>query len=214
MTNLESILKSRDINLLTKVHLVKAMVFPVAGYITVQMWELDHKGWTPKNWCFWIAVLGKTFESPLEGDQTSQSWRKSNLNIHWKDWCWSWSWSSNILSTWCKEPTHWKDPDAGKDWRQEEKGATEDEMVGWYYWPKGHEFEQLCKIVKDRETWCAAVHGVTKSWTWLSEWTTTRTKKGGGGTIGTLLLSNLRCHCIQVGKDIKHDKHFTIRNLV
>ena len=74
----------------------------------------------------------------LQGDQTSQSYRKSTLNIHWKDWCWS----SNTLTTWCKERTHWKDPDAGKDWRQEEKGITEDEMVGWHHWLNGQEFEQ------------------------------------------------------------------------
>ena len=58
-----------------------------------------------------------------------------------------------------------KDPDSGKDWRQEEKGMTEDETVGWHHWLNGHEFEQA------REAWCAAVHGVTKSLTWLSNWT-------------------------------------------
>ena len=68
------------------------------------------------------------------GDQTNQSWRKSILNIHWKDWCWSWS--SNSLATWCKVP------DAKKDWGQEEKGATEDDMVGWHHRLNGHEFEQ------------------------------------------------------------------------
>ena len=69
----------------------------------------------------------------LQGDPTSPSSRKSVLNIHWKDWCWSWN--SNTLATWCKELTHWKRSDAGKDWRQEEKGKTEDEMVGWHHWP-------------------------------------------------------------------------------
>ena len=54
----------------------------------------------------------------------------------------------------------WKDPDAGKDWRQEEKRTTEDEIVGWHHWLNGQEFEQM---VKNREAWCAAVHGVTKS---------------------------------------------------
>ena len=66
-----------------------------------------------------------------------------------------------------------KGPDDGKDWRQEEKGMTEDEMAGWHHWLNGHEFEKLQDIVKDREAWCAAVHGVTKSQTWLSDWTTT-----------------------------------------
>ena len=55
---------------------------------------------------------------------------------------WCWNWNSSILATWCEELTHWRDPDAGKDWRQEEKGMTEDEMVGWHHWLSGHEFEQ------------------------------------------------------------------------
>ena len=84
---------------------------------------------------------GEDFWEPhrLQGDQTSQSYRKSTINIHWKDWCWSWS--SNTLATWCNWLTG-KDSDAGKDWRQEEKEATEDEMAGWHHWLNGHEFEQ------------------------------------------------------------------------
>ena len=67
-----------------------------------------------------------------QGDQISQPSRKSNSNIHWKDWCWSWS--SNTLATDAKSQLIGKDPDAGKDWRQKEKGTTEDEMVGWHHW--------------------------------------------------------------------------------
>ena len=59
----------------------------------------------------------------------------------WKDRCWSWS--SSTLATWCKQLIRWKDPDAGKDWRQEEKGRTEDEMVGWHHQLNGHEFEHV-----------------------------------------------------------------------
>ena len=75
----------------------------------------------------------------LQGDLTSQSWRKSVLNIHWKDWCWSWS-----VSTWPFDMNNWligKDSDAGKDWRQEEKRMTEDEMLGWHQQLDGLEFE-------------------------------------------------------------------------
>ena len=77
----------------------------------------------------------------LQGDPTSPSYRRSVLGVHWKDWCWSWN--SNTLATWCEELTHLKRPDAGKDWRCEEKGTTEDEMVGWHHWLDGHESEQV-----------------------------------------------------------------------
>ena len=65
----------------------------------------------------------------------------------------------------------WKDPDAGKHWRREEKGTTEDEMVGWHHRLNGHEFEWTPGVVRDREARHAAVHGVAKSRTWLSDWT-------------------------------------------
>jgi len=133
MANLDSILKSRDITLPIKVHLVKPMVFPVVmcGCESCSAEELMllNCGVGEDSWEF----LGQ------QGDPTSQSYRKSVLNIHWKDWCWSWN--SNTLATWCKEPTHWKDPDAGKDQRWEEKGVTEDEMVGWHHRCDGREFE-------------------------------------------------------------------------
>ena len=100
MTNLDSILKSRDITLPTEVLLVKAMVFPV-----VMMWELYYKeSWAQKNWCFWTVVLEKTLESPLGSKEMKPVNPKGNQP--WKDWCWS----SNILATWCKELTHWKRP--------------------------------------------------------------------------------------------------------
>ena len=74
---------------------------------------------------------------------------------------------------WPPDVKNWligKSPDDGKDWRQE-KGSTEDEMVGWHHWLDGHKFEQALELLMDREAWCAAVHGVTKSQTWLSDWT-------------------------------------------
>ena len=103
-----------------------------SGHVWMQ--ELDYKeSWALKNWCFWTMVLEKTLESPLDYKEIQLV-----LGVHRKDWCWSWN--SNTLATSCKELTHLKNPDAGKDWGQEEKGTTEDEMVGWHHWLNGHGF--------------------------------------------------------------------------
>ena len=114
----------------------------------VWMWNLDHnKGWASKNWCSNCGAGEDSWESlGQQVVQISQSKRKSTPNIHWKDWCWSWI--SSTLAIWCKEPTYWKRPDSRKDWRQEEKGMTEDEMVGWHHGFNGHEFEQIPGDIK------------------------------------------------------------------
>ena len=90
------------------------------------------------------------------------------MNIHWKNW--SWLWNSQYFGH-LKRWLIWKDPDARKDWRQEEKGMTEDEMVGWHHWLIGMSLSKLSELVMDRETWRAAVHAVAKSRTWLRDWT-------------------------------------------
>ena len=129
MTNLDSILKSRDITLPTKVHLSSQG----HGFLSshVWMWELDYKeSWALKNWCFWTVVLEKTLESPLDCReiQPVHPKRKSILNIHWKDWCWSWN--SNTLATCCKELTHGK-----RLWCWEGLGAGgEGDDRGWDGW--------------------------------------------------------------------------------
>ena len=138
MTSLDSILKSRDITLPTKVHLVKAMVFLVSH---VWMWELDYKeSWVQKNWCFWTVVFEKTLESPLDCKEIQP--------VHSKgDQFWVFIGRTDVEAEtpilWPPDTKSWfiwKDPDAGKDWRQEEKGMTKDEMVGWHHWLNGHEF--------------------------------------------------------------------------
>ena len=91
------------------------------------------------------------------------------MNIHWKGWCWNWN--SNTLATWWKNWLIGKDPDAWKDWQQEEKGTIEDEMVGGHHWLDGHDLSKLQELVMDWEAWRAAVHGVAKSRIWLSGWT-------------------------------------------
>ena len=139
MTNLDSILKSRDTTLPTKVCLVKSYGFP-SGY--VWMWELDYKeNWAPKNWCFWNLVLEKTLESPFDCKEIQPVYPKGNQ---------SWIFigrtdaEAEALVLWPPDVKNWligKDPDAGKDWRQEEKGTTENEMVRWHHRLNGHEFE-------------------------------------------------------------------------
>ena len=113
----------------------------------VWMWELDYnESWVLKNWCVWIVVLEKTLESPLDGKEIQpvhpkgdQSWvfiRRTDVEAE-----------TPIL--WPPDAKDWltgKEPDAGKDWHQEEKGSREDEMVGWHHWLDGHEFEQVLGV--------------------------------------------------------------------
>ena len=141
MIHLDSIFKSRDISLPTKVHLVKAMVFLVVMY--GWMWELDHKeSWAPKNWCFWTVVLAKTLESLLDCKEIQPVHPKGN-----QSWIFVGSTDAEAETPilWLPNAKNWligKDPDAGKDWRREKKGTTEGEMIGCHHRFNGREFEQ------------------------------------------------------------------------
>ena len=168
MTNVDSILKSRDITLPTKVRLVKAIVFPVVIYGC----ELDCKeSWVLKNWCFWI-VLEKTLESPLdckeiqpvhsEGDQSwmfiGRTDAKAETPILWPPHVKSW-----LIG---------EDPDAGRDWGQEEKGTTKDEMAGWHHRLNGHEFGWTPGVGDGLGGLACCVRYMgSQSRTWLSDWT-------------------------------------------
>ena len=99
----------------------------------------------------------------LQGDPTSPSYRKSVLNIYWKDWCWSWNYDTS--ATWCKELTHLKRPWCWERLKVGGEGRTEDEMVGWHHWLKWHGLHKLRELVMAREAWRAVVHGVAKSQT-------------------------------------------------
>ena len=169
MTNLDSVLKSRDITLLTKVHTIKAIIFPVVIHRC--------KSWTMKKaehqridafelWC-WRRIM----RAPWMARRSNQSiLKKSTLSIHWKDWCWS----SNTLATWYKEPALWKDLLLGTIEDRRRRGQQR------MRWLDGIIIDfvdmSLSSCPRDSEgqgSLRAAFHGVTKSWTWLSDWTTT-----------------------------------------
>ena len=189
MSNLDSILKSRDITLPTKVHLVKAMVFPVIIMYGCESWTMNKaECWRIdafELWC-WRRLL----RVPSTARRSNQVNPKGN-----RSWIFIGGTDAEAPILWLPDEKNWllrKDTDAGKNWRQEEKGTTEDEMVGWHHWLDGREFEQVlgvgdaqgslaccsprgCKEsdmsdqTELKKTGCAAVHGITKSWTQLSD---------------------------------------------
>ena len=143
------------------------MVFPVVMY--------GCESWTVKKTefgCFWTVVLEKTLETPLDCKEIQSVHPKRN-----QSWIFIGRTDADAEAPvlWPPDVKKWlfgKDPDAGKDWRQEEKGKTEDEMVGWHHWLDGYEFEQALGVCDGEGSLaCHTVHGVTKSQTRLSDWT-------------------------------------------
>ena len=168
MINLDSVLKSRDITLPPQVWIVKALVFPVVMYGC----KLDPKErWVSKNWCFWTVVLEKTLESPLDCEEIQPVNPKANqfwIFIGRNDA------EAETPILWPPDAKNWltgKDHDAGKDWRWEEKGEQRMRWLDGIMDLMGVSLSKLQELVMDREAWRAAIHGITKRWTWLSNWT-------------------------------------------
>ena len=161
LTNLDRVLKSNNIILLTKVCLVKAMVFPIVMY--VWMWELDHKeGWVLENWYFWTMMLEKTLESSLNckikaiNPKENQSWifiGRTDAEVEAAT-----LWPPDVINRLVG-----KGPDSGKAWRQKEKGQHRLRWLDSITNSMDMNSSKLQEMVKDKGACHAAVHGVTKS---------------------------------------------------
>ena len=164
MTSLDSILKSRDY------FANKSPSSQSYGFSSshIWMWELEYKEcWALKNWCFWTVVLEKTLESPSGCKEINSVNPKGKTS--WK-FIGRTDAEAEAPILWPHDGKNWlirKDHDAGKDWRQEEKGMAKDEMIGWHHWFNWHEAEQTQKIVEDREAWYLQSIE-SQSWTQLS----------------------------------------------
>ena len=136
------------------------------------MWELDcEEGWAPKNWCFWTVVLVKTLESPLNCKEIQPVHAKGN-----QSWIFIGRTDAEAEAPilWPPDAKNWltgKDPDTEKDWKQEEKGMTENEMVGWHHRLDGHESEQAPGVGDRQGSLACCSPWVTKSRTRLTTWT-------------------------------------------
>ena len=144
------------------------------GFSRSHVWmrELDYKeSWAQRNWCFWTAVLEKPLKSPLDCKKIQPVHPKGNQSLVYIG---KTDAEAETPILWSPDEKNWfirKDPDAGQDWRQEEKGMTEDEMAGWHHWLNGRESEWTPGVGDGQGGLACCDHGVTESRTRLSDWT-------------------------------------------
>ena len=169
----------------------------------VQIWELDHKeGWAPKNWCFWTVVLEKTLESLLDNKEIKPVNPKGNQ---------FWIFTERTDAE-AEAPTLWppdvksrlfgKDPDAGKDWGQEEKGETDDEMVGWHHLLDGQEFE-----LAPGDSAGQGILACCRPWGHDVLDTTEQLNSTAGRKPGAAVLSVTQCWPLMPGQALQDRKH-------
>ena len=199
MTNLDRIFESRDIPLPT---LSSQGYGFSSGHIW--MWELDYeKSWAPKNWCFWTVLLEKTLDSPLDCKEIQPVHPKANQS-------WIFIGRTDVEAEtqilWppdVKKGLTWKDPDAGKDWWWEEKGTTENEIVGWHHRLNGHEFKSTPGVGDEQgglvfcSPWGFKETGMTERLNWLTVWFSPEGK----------ILSRL---CYMEQRDLSKSRGFTL----
>ena len=172
------------------------------------MWELDYKeSWAPKNWCFWTVVLEMTLESPLD--------YKEIQPVHPKgDQSWVFIGRTDIEAEtpilWPLDAESWliwKDPDAGKDWGQEEKGMTKDEMVGWHHWHNGHGFGWTLGVGDGQGglvccgSWCRKESDTTERLNWTASDISTCQHNAGESSFQpkiSLFLPHSDVHCVDI----------------